>query len=400
MSSRMGSFKPMELLNGFEMIRITLQSALDAGVGRVFVVLGNRADELRRALAGLDNSWYPNRDSSQMPPELAQSLSAGADALTESGDLLFPRLEFVENPGYASTDMLCSLKLGLAAAVAEGYQALFILPADAPAISPRSFGSLLEAASQSPADVLYPSYRDSPGHPLLLRRGAFAAVLGFEGQGGLAAAVRPLPTAAVAVDNPGVLLDADDPQALCELQGFIHKNKGISMAVAFNLLDSLAVLGNIRAHCRATAAVALRIARRLNRLGYCLDSELAASAAALHDICRLEQRHAQAGEQLLSALGYEALARVIGAHHSPLPDAPAAFTESNLVFIVDKLVKETGLVPLAERYAKSLADFPADSEVGGRIRRDMAICQDFIARYMALTGDEVFRRPCQIEPAV
>jgi CTP:molybdopterin cytidylyltransferase MocA len=394
----MGSFKPTALLNGFEMIRMAVQSALDGGLERVFVVVGNRAGELRTALEAIDDSWYPDYDSSRVPWQLVQSLSDGPAALVRSGDLLLPRIAFVENPDYANTDMLCSLKLGMAAAVAEGYQALFILPADAPAISPKVFGRLLGHAATSQAAVLYPSYNGSQGHPLLLGQGAFSAVLGFAGGGGLAAAVQPLPAEAVAVDDPAVLLDADDPDALCELQGFIQSNKGVSMAVAANLLNELAVLANIRAHCRATAAVVLRMARRLNRLGYCLDSELAASAAALHDICRLEERHAKAGEQLLGSRGYTALALVVGAHHGPLPDAPAAFTESNLVFIVDKLVKETGLVPLPERYAKSFADHPADGEVGARIRRDVAVCHDFIARYMALTGDYLFRVPCQIEP--
>lgn len=61
LSSRMGEFKPFMKLNGFPMIRMTVQSLKNAGIRDITVVTGYRADEMARILMPLEVRLVENR---------------------------------------------------------------------------------------------------------------------------------------------------------------------------------------------------------------------------------------------------------------------------------------------------------------------------------------------------
>jgi molybdenum cofactor cytidylyltransferase len=222
----MGEFKPLLEVGGEPLIHRTVRSALAGGVQEVRVVLGREAEQVRAALADLSD------------------------------------LVFVENPLYASTDMFRSVQLamrdtgvadgaalrdailGKAPKPAEclrtrlsGHQpdALFILPGDMAAILPRTFEILAEyAADTSNPPLLRPLYHGGHGHPLLVRREAFLAILAYDGAatrgeadpgdrgGGLKAALAGFELAGIEVPDQGVLLDADTPADLERLREYVN----------------------------------------------------------------------------------------------------------------------------------------------------------------------------------
>jgi len=392
LSSRMECFKPLMTLNGFSLIQLTVQSALDGGVDEVVVVLGREGDAVRASLCNLEGSGQGYDEA---------GAGAGADR----------RISFVENPDFARTDMLASVQQGLRAleAAAAGAQAggvvqpagltqpvgvaaqpidtLFVLPGDSPAIHPSTFGALRACAERDPSPLAHPCYQGNEGHPLLIKRACFGAVLGFAGEGGLRAALSPYERQEVAVDDEGILLDADVPRDFELLEFFIRRTKGVSDELAKKLLDDAETPQNVREHCRAVSALVARMVARLNALGLCLDSRLCRSGALLHDMCRVHQQHEQRAAQVLHAEGYAALARLVEAHGSFSGADPERITESLLVCVADKLVKGTRLVTPDERYAPAMEKFSASDEVGKRIRQDLLHCKRFLTRYEALTGD-------------
>ena len=114
------------------------------------------------------------------------------------------------------------------------------------------------------------------------------------------------------------------------------------------LLTAAAPGERIEAHCRAVAQQALRIAR-------CLPAELdlpgLAFAALLHDVARAQPHHAQTGAEWVRELGYPRAAALIAQHHN---HSGAALDEAAILFLADKTVQEDRIVPLAERFQKSL----------------------------------------------
>ena len=369
----MSCFKPIMPLNGFPMIRMTVQTALDAGVQDVFVILGKEGGLVREALQGIDD--LAGSPTNQAPRQ---------------------RVHFVENPDFASHDMLSSIKIGLRALrgqkeQTELYRAAFVLPGDMPAISPRTFGKLREHRERVDARVCFPLHNDQSGHPLLLGCEVFDSVLYFEGEGGLREAIAPLFPQAMDAEDAGILLDADDAETFEMTADYVRKTRGLAPSVADAILDDCKTLDNIRAHCKATSLLAARMVQQLNLLGYCLDSELVISAAAIHDMLRLEKRHWEAAEAELLSRGYDRLAQVVGDHQRPLDPLSPRFTESSLVFLADKLVKNTTLVSVDVRYAASFESFPETTEIGRMIRNDRLACQILLDQYEQLTGDRIFQ---------
>jgi CTP:molybdopterin cytidylyltransferase MocA len=193
----MGDFKPLMLLGGIPLIQRTVQSAFNGGAQDVVVITGRESARVQAAL--------------------------GNDA--------DERITFVTNADFATTDMLQSIKFGLQALKEDVEKlgsnppdAVFILPGDIPAVHPETFSALCETIQIKATPVICPSYRGAQGHPLLLTRECFGTILGFTGEGGLKAAIAPFAASSLEVDDKGVLLDADTPEAFKILSDHVQKN--------------------------------------------------------------------------------------------------------------------------------------------------------------------------------
>ncbi len=107
--------------------------------------------------------------------------------------------------------MLLSIRLGLEA-VSSGAQAVFIWPADHPAVSRGTIRLLARRAD--PAYALVPCYRSRRGHPALLGRDLLEAIMGIPPQEGLRHLWRMRPEALleVPVQDRGVVQNIDTPE--------------------------------------------------------------------------------------------------------------------------------------------------------------------------------------------
>lgn len=359
-------------INGFEMIRLTAQAMLDAGVDDVIFVVGRKGERVEAAFSQTNKCDQASFDKE--------------------------RVFFVRNPDYAATDMFHSVQLGLLRMLAlekeqkneRSYDAMLVVPGDMPAISPNTIRNLLIAARKSKADKLAPMYQQRGGHPLLAKRTCFEAMLLPHTKGGLRKALEPFTISYLNVEDKGILLDADTQEAFDQLASYVQATKGVSDEIADELFERFGTPPAVRAHCSTVAAIATRMAERLNVCaGFSFESTLARSAALLHDLNRLSKNHAQVAAQNLQSLGYSAIANVVCAHQTGKDIDQEHFTISNIVFLADKLVCNTEIVSPGQRYSKSLARFADRQQVTKRIMHDQSCAEALLERYIKLTGDDI-----------
>lgn len=121
------------------------------------------------------------------------------------------QVRFVLNPA-PERGQLSSLQCGLREVPADA-EAVIFTPVDLPAILPATVGALVEAMRESAAGLVVPTFEGRHGHPVGLRRSLFAELLELPASASARDVIRRHAGATryVAVDDPGILRDVDDP---------------------------------------------------------------------------------------------------------------------------------------------------------------------------------------------
>ncbi len=183
LSSRLAPVNKLLMsLGGRPAIRHVVQTALDAGLDPVTMVVGHDREALCAALEGLP-------------------------------------IRFVGNDGYAE-GLASSIRAGLAAIAAEVDAALFLL-GDMPLIAPRHLGPLLAAfAPAKGRSICIPTYRTKRGNPVLWSAPYFPRLLELRGDQGARVLFQDLTDQIFEVEMPddAVLVDIDTQAALDAVQ--------------------------------------------------------------------------------------------------------------------------------------------------------------------------------------
>jgi molybdenum cofactor cytidylyltransferase len=127
-------------------------------------------------------------------------------------------VSIVLNPD-PSSEQIQSLRLALAA-LPDDAGAAAVLPVDAPRVSAATVRSVVDAGGSPGASAVVPHYRGRPGHPVLIARSLFPAILEEplpEGLRSLLASGRA-GVERVDVDDPGALEDIDTPDEYTSLR--------------------------------------------------------------------------------------------------------------------------------------------------------------------------------------
>ena len=166
------------MLDGKPVIEQTLLSLKNADIRDIIVVTGAREAEIRKALQGHKVTFVQNK---QFEQGMASSLVAGISALNKETDQV----------------LIC---LG-----------------DMPFVAPESYKRLMDASSRiSEAEIFAPRFKGKRGNPALWRKTQFDALRALTGDKGGRLIMHRNPEALcdVPVDDPGVLIDLDTPEAL------------------------------------------------------------------------------------------------------------------------------------------------------------------------------------------
>ena len=150
LSSRMGDFKPLMPLRGKTLIENSIDSLLLCGIDPIVVVLGHRQQDMEAIL----KSRYLD------------------DTLT-----------LAYNDDFATTDMLASVKIGLAAM--PECDAFFLLPGDMPVVAKETFLAVYRAMPESVPAIAFPTLEGYRKHPPLIDSRFIPEILRYEGQEGL-----------------------------------------------------------------------------------------------------------------------------------------------------------------------------------------------------------------------
>lgn len=149
MSTRMKEFKPLMKIGERTMIETTVLHMFEAGVDQVTVVVGFRGYEVKEVLKNLE----PDQR----------------------------RLQIVENPAYATTQMLDSIQIGLS--VMGDCDGFFLTPGDMPAISTGTYRKLLDQAGKSSYKLIFPVIDGYRKHPPFISSQCRDQILEFRGEG-------------------------------------------------------------------------------------------------------------------------------------------------------------------------------------------------------------------------
>lgn len=170
---RFGATKQLAELDGRPLVRHVVDTALAAGLDPVLVVVGHDADRVRAVLPA--------------------------------------QVEVVPNPDHA-TGQASSLRAAVAAATAHPADALVVLLADQPGITPASVRAVTAARADG-TPVVRAVYDDGPGHPVLFARAVWPDLARVVGDAGARQLLDDLSVSHVRVPGPRPP-DVDRPEDL------------------------------------------------------------------------------------------------------------------------------------------------------------------------------------------
>lgn len=334
-STRMGTSKPLLPFAGATVIEHVVASLRGAGIDRVHVVVGHRADAVARVLAG-----------------------GGAVV--------------VDNPDF-DLGMYSSIRAGIAS-LPPTIAGTLLLPVDVPAVRPATFARIA-AEGVARGAVVHPTFRGERGHPPFLPRALFAEIVANAGDGGLAALLERHDHEAVeiAVVDRACLHDMDHPADHERLAAALPHRHVPEPEECEAILEAQAVEPRIRRHCRAVADLAVAIAERLIAAGVALDLDLVRAGGLVHDVAKGHPHHAEIGAATLRDLGFPSVAAVVARHMALDFVEGDPIDEAVVVHLADKLIAEERRVTLAERFAAAERRFRDDpAALAGARRRHAA----------------------------
>jgi molybdenum cofactor cytidylyltransferase len=284
--------------------------------------------------------------------------------------LKHPGLIMVANPEYES-GMFSSVQAGVAH-LNPGHRWFFVHPVDIPLVRPFTIARLMDHAREYPDSVIYPLFQGRRGHPVLIPMRLAPAVMKWHGGGGLKGLLaREDKCVEVPVPDSNIVFDVDTPADYSELiQRERHNDLPSELECAAIVNEVCHVPANIQAHCAAVTLVALSIGRALERAGCTVDMDLVRAASALHDVARVHPSHDEEGARILRRFGFDRVADIVAVHTRLAGRENSLTLEAKIVFLADKLIKDTRPVRIEERYGLALKQFGSNPEVRENISRE------------------------------
>lgn len=169
----MGAFKPLLPFGGGSVVSACVESLREAGAREVVVVVGQRADEVRAALAREERVRFAFND--EPSSEMGVSVARGVEALGEE----------------------CAAAL--------------VALVDHPAVPPAAIKGLIEARGRTGARLVVPEWQGRGGHPVLVDLSLREEILRVAPRAGLRAVFEAHreEVLRVSADSPFVARDMD-----------------------------------------------------------------------------------------------------------------------------------------------------------------------------------------------
>ncbi|MDR3631094.1 MAG: NTP transferase domain-containing protein [Desulfocapsaceae bacterium] len=273
---------------------------------------------------------------------------SGSKARDVEAEALQLGLTTIHNPDF-SAGLLWSVRLGLGRL--SNHKGIFILPADIPLVRPATLSSLVSVFDG--ISVIYPCFDGRRGHPLLIPAALIPVILNYAGQDSLKELLERHKCRDVAVWDQGILPDTSTEEGFTVLQQRFSRveigEPAETLALARQTMSAKGL-----EHGLAVARVADALGLQLVEHGCALDLVLLHNAALLHDIAKGLPQHEKMGADMLRDLGLGRLSPLVAAHRNMLPPRPGQITETEVVFLADKLIRGSRRIRLQERFNEKL----------------------------------------------
>ncbi|WP_034603092.1 DVU_1551 family NTP transferase [Maridesulfovibrio frigidus] len=350
LSSRMGKLKALLPLDGMTVLATCINTLLDGGADEVFVVTGYRAEEIEDEANRLGVLAIHNSDYEQ---GMFSSVITGVKNL----------------PSDTTTS-----------------SAFFILPVDIPLVRSSTVRALTFDYKNSPAKIYYPCFKGERGHPPLISTKLIPDILAHDGTGGLRTVLDRYNSEAKNKKMPdiGIIHDMDTPEDYEKALKFYRKKR-------FPVTEECEVLWEIantplktQEHCKTVAMAACILAETLNKSRNAqprLDIDVVQSAALMHDVAKITRNHEAAGGTLLSGYGFTSISDIVASHRDTNIPPNHPITEKEIVFLADKFIKGTTLIPLRERYEKTFCKWADDPDAVKAIKGRRIRAESLLSRY-------------------
>lgn len=184
-------------------------------------------------------------------------------------------------------------------------------------------------------------------------------------------AVEPQKLFDIPMPYAGVTMLEEEGSLSVDMIGFKDEAK-LDDADIERIYKSSGILEHIIKHMQATAEYQNRLLDQLEKHGIVFNRDRLDKTAKLHDIRRLEKKHAIEGAKYIRLEGYEKIAELISNHHSAdslgkdfgwdtVNNKYISLCDADILYYTDKRVKEDRLVSVDERFATS-RDKPTTEE--------------------------------------
>lgn len=335
-SSRMGDFKPFLYFGDETAIEMLVNTYKSVGINQIIVVTGYRGNEIEERLKGFE-------------------------------------VFCIQNECFAK-GMFTSIQAG-SAALGSDVTAFFIQPVDIPLVKKSTVEALIKQYIGGGKGILYPEFCGNIGHPPLIDCRYREAILKSNGEGGLKNLLQVYADDSmhVPVFDKSILMDMDTKEDYEALLAYYYSNAP-DLKECYRILELYHVPDNIVKHCREVTLVSEEILCSLQNAGCFLNVQALMAATMLHDIAKSQRNHALAGKDLLSCIGYCEVGDIIGSHTNIEVDDEGEITESEILYLADKLVREDRMISLVERFDSARKKYRNDPEALSNIehRRDAA----------------------------
>ena len=355
-SSRMGLYKPLLPLDDSLVIEKPVQAFKKAGIDDISVIVGYKAHLLLPVLGRLG-------------------------------------VKAIFNPDY-DQGMYTSIQTGVKT-LHDRIESFFLLPADYACIQPETIHILSQTFEKTSSDVVYPVLSGVRGHPPLISTRFKEPILNKKPEGGLRELLEmeagnfvELP-----VEDAGVLIDLDSE--LDYLHVIDQKMAGFpSYQECIKILHQYQTEERVMDHVKEVARIAGIISEYLNSRGLRIHLGLVMAGALLHDVAKGEENHAQKGHDILKELGYPEAAKIIAEHMELLAQNQGIINETTIVYLADKLVKGSQVVPLEKRLQEQNSRYKGDpliQQIAAKRMENALDIQSKIERILQLKIDEILK---------
>lgn len=128
------------------------------------------------------------------------------------------------------------------------------------------------------------------------------------------------------------------------------QDKRLSVEDCYKYYKEYGTPDRVIGHCKAVSDVAVELGRNLNRIGYNFDLNLLRTAGLIHDVARTRENHAKVAADMLEKEGFHREAEIVGVHMRYEFKDMDDITETDIVCLSDRLVREDKYVGMNKRF--------------------------------------------------